>query len=144
MTDGFIERIERSFNTLAPRGEELVDRFYANLFAKNPGVRPMFPANMGEQKKKLLGSLVLVVRNLRSSDKLREALMQMGARHVEYGTKPEHYPIVRDTLLDVMGQVAGDAWSEQLASDWKTAIDFVSEVMLEGQRQVVDAASNAG
>ena len=65
MDNAVIERLEASFNLLAPRGEELVERFYANLFAKNPAVRPMFPSDMAEQKKKLLASIVLVIQNLR-------------------------------------------------------------------------------
>ena len=52
MDEQFIRRIEDSFNLLAPRGEELVDRFYANLFARNPELRPLFPPDMKNQKGK--------------------------------------------------------------------------------------------
>ena len=59
MDSAMIERLETSFNLLAPRGPELVDRFYAHLFSKHPALRPMFPAEMNEDKNKLLASLVL-------------------------------------------------------------------------------------
>ncbi len=107
MDNAVIERLEASFNLLAPRGEELVDRFYANLFAKHPEVRSMFPDDMGEQKKKLLASLVLVVQNLRKPEKLADPLKNLGAKHVHYKTQPEHYPVVRDTLVGVMADMAG-------------------------------------
>lgn len=134
MDEQVIRRIEESFNLLAPRGEELVDRFYANLFARNPELRPLFPPDMKNQKGKLLASLVLVVKNLRKPETLRAALLDLGARHEEIGTRHEHYPVVRDTLLDVMGQIAGDDWSNQLNSDWTAALDFVASVMIEGQK----------
>ena len=100
MNQPMIERLEGSFESIAHRGPELVDRFYANLFARHPAVRAMFPPDMAGQKKKLLASLALVVKNLRTPETLMEPLRDMGARHVEYGTQPEHYPVVRDTLVD--------------------------------------------
>ncbi len=132
MDTATIERLKSSFNMLAPRGQELVDRFYAHLFSKNPQVRPMFPKSMADQKQKLLTSLVLVVKNLSAPDRLRGPLMDLGRRHNAYGTLPAHYPIVRDTLVSVMSDMAGEGWNDQLQSDWLGALDFVSAVMLEG------------
>ena len=141
MDNAVIERLEASFNLLAPRAEELVDRFYANLFAKNPGVRPMFPTEMSEQKKKLLAAITLVVQNLRTPEKLADPLKKLGGKHVHYKTQPEHYPIVRDTLVGVMADMAGSQWNPQLTSDWSGALDFVASVMLEGHKAEL---ANAG
>ncbi len=142
MDDALILRLENSFNLLAPRAEELVDRFYASLFSKNPGVREMFPSDMAKQKQKLIASLVLVIQNLRTTEKLAEPLRKMGGRHVGYGTKPEHYPIVRDTLVGVMSDMAGEQWNDQLTADWNGALDFVSSVMLEGQQTAIQATTD--
>ncbi len=141
MDQAMIERLESSFNLLAPRGPELVDRFYAHLFSENPGLRPMFPSDMSEQKKKLLGSLVLVIENIRNTEKLAQPLKDMGERHVGYGAAPEHYPVVRDTLVSVMAEMAGEAWNDQLTQDWNGALDFVSSVMLEGAKNAVPAGN---
>lgn len=142
MNQELLERLESSFQLLAPRGPELVDRFYAHLFAKNPGLRPMFPSEMSGQKKKLLASIVLVMQNLRTPEKLSEPLRDMGARHVQYGTQPEHYPVVRDTLVGVMKDMAGAAWNDQLTADWKAALDLVSSVMLEGHREALSSVEH--
>ena len=135
-----IERLESSFNLVAPRAQELVDRFYALLFSRYPQVRPMFPEKMDNQKGKLIASLVLVVKNLRTPDKFLDPLTEMGKRHVAYGAVPEHYPLVRDTMLDVLGEIAGDAWTEQLNEDWFAALDLVSGVMIEGAKSAVQTA----
>ncbi|MCG3138820.1 MAG: Bacterial hemoglobin [Phycisphaerae bacterium] len=132
MDQALIVRLESSFQLLAPRGAELVDCFYCRLFAEHPEVRPLFPEDMREQKKKLLTSLVLVINNLRTPEKLLAPLHQLGRNHVAYGTKPEHYPIVRDTLVAAMIDLAGPAWNSQLTCDWNSAIDLVSTIMLEG------------
>lgn len=129
-----IERLESSFNLVAPRAQELVDRFYALLFSRYPQVRPLFPDQMGDQKKKLIASLVLVVNNIRTPDKLLDPLTEMGKRHVAYGAIPEHYPLVRDTMLEVLGEIAGGAWNEQLNDDWTAALNLVANVMIEGAK----------
>ena len=141
MDQAMIDRLESSFNLLAPRGPELVDRFYAHLFSKYPALRPMFPSDMGEQKKKLLGSLVLVMENIRKTEKLEQPLKDMGERHVGYGTQAEHYPVVRDTLVSVMADMAGEVWNDQLTQDWNGALDFVASVMLEGAKNAVPAGN---
>ncbi len=141
MEQAMIERLESSFKLLAPRGPELVDRFYANLFSKNPGLRPMFPGDMGEQKKKLLASLVLVIENIRDAGKLAQPLQDLGARHVGFGAEAEHYPVVRDTLVSVMADMSGEAWNDQLTQDWNGALDFVASVMLEGAENMAPAGN---
>jgi hemoglobin-like flavoprotein len=61
-----LEPLETSFDLVAPRGDELVDTFYARLFAAAPSVQPLFAGtDLPEQKKMLLATLVLLRRSLR-------------------------------------------------------------------------------
>lgn len=135
MDSASIGRLESSFAFLAPRGEELVDRFYGALFAGNPVLRAMFPRHLGEQKKRLLASIVLVMKNLRTPAAVRQPLLELGRRHADYGTKEEHYGVVRDTLIGVMADMAGSAWNQTLQEDWTAALNAVASIMIEGQRQ---------
>lgn len=132
MTEQTIQQIESSFNLLAPRGEELVQRFYALLFARNPQVRGMFPSDLTQQQQKLLASLMLVVRNIRTPEKLMQPLREMGARHAGYGVQNSHYAVVRDTLLEVMSEMAGAAWNTTLTQAWTEALNTVATIMQEG------------
>lgn len=125
-------RIKDSFNALAPRGEELVDRFYERLFSDHPGVRPMFPDDMSQQKRHLLTSLGLIIKNLDNFGALEQPLKKLGARHAGYGAAPEHYPAVGGTLLSVMAEMAGPQWTAELAEDWGEAINAIAGVMLAG------------
>lgn len=134
MDNATIERLESSFKLLAPRGEELVDQFFARLFAENPSVRPMFPESLADQKKMLLAALVLVLENIRNPEKLAEPLKKMGGRHEGYGTKIEHFPIVRDVLVYVMSEMAGNQWNDQLTEDWTNALNFFASVMVDDQK----------
>ncbi len=143
MDNAQIKRLEEGFSHLAPRGEELVNRFYSKLFVEHPEVRSMFPDDMSDQKRKLLASLVFAVQGLRTPEKLQKPLKEMGARHADFGTLPEHYPIVRDTLVSVMSEMAGDAWNDQAQTDWTAALDLVSSIMLVGAHERETANASA-
>ena len=127
-----VETLESSFNLLAPRGEELVKLFYAELFKRAPQVEPMFDnTSPAEQQKKLLAALKLVVENVRKPEALAPVLSTMGGRHQEYGVLPEHYPLVSESLIFVMKKMAGDLWTDKIESAWSKALDVVSKVMLD-------------
>src|SRR5207248_4417713 len=90
-----LEALETSFDLVAPRGDELMDVFYARLFATAPAVKPLFArADLKKQKTMLLGTLVLLRKSLRDLDAIVPKLHELGARHVAYGARPEHYPVV--------------------------------------------------
>lgn len=144
MNEQTIQQIESSFQLLAPRGEELVQRFYTLLFARNPQLRSMFPADLSNQKQKLLASIVLVVRNIRAPEKLLEPLREMGARHSGYGVRPEYYGVVRDTLLEVMRDMAGSAWNAGFANAWTEALNAVATIMQEGAAAKQQMQSHSG
>ena len=131
-----IESLETSFDLVAPRGDELMDEFYARLFAAAPGVRPLFPDDLRKQKTMLLGALVLVRKSLRNLDAIVPKLRELGARHVTYGARPEHYPVVGAALVASLAAVAGDAWTPAFERAWSAAYDVVASVMLEGAAEV--------
>lgn len=126
-----VDLLETTFAALAPQGEALVHRFYEELFARYPGVKPMFAnTSVAKQEKKLLGALVLVINSLRKPKQLVAALTSLGTTHHGYGAKPEHYTAVAETLLDVMAEFAGDLWTEEAKEAWTEALNTVASTML--------------
>jgi hemoglobin-like flavoprotein len=128
-----LEVLETSFDALAPRGDELVEIFYRRLFDAAPGVQPLFAgANMREQRTKLLATLVLLRKSLRDLDAIAPKLRTLGATHVAYGARPEHYPVVANVMLDSMAELAGETWTAQVAAAWRDALNLVAGVMIDG------------
>jgi hemoglobin-like flavoprotein len=125
--------LETSFDLVAPRGDELMDRFYAGLFAAAPAVKPLFAGtDMRRQKAMLLSALVLLRESLRDLDAIAATLRALGARHVEYGARPEHYPVVGSVLIAAMAEVAGEDWRPEYERAWGAAFDIVAGVMIDG------------
>jgi len=122
-----------SFELLAPQAEQVVSRFYDELFLRFPAVKPMFAnTSKAKQSKMLLASIKLVIANLDNPGKLVPALQEMGKRHKGYGAVPEHYGAVAETLLDVMKEFAGKAWTKKVHQAWSDALNLVAETMLGG------------
>jgi hemoglobin-like flavoprotein len=127
--------LETSFDAVAPHGEELVADFYARLFETAPAVRPLFSDDMARQKAMLLSALVLVRKSSRDLERILPTLRALGARHVAYGAKAEHYPVVANTLIASMAAIAGDAWNPEYEAAWSAALGTIAAVMIEGAEE---------
>ncbi len=126
------ELLESSFEALAPRGAELVHAFYQRMFERHPEVAEMFdPERQDQQEEMLLSALVSVVGMLRDPDELVAALSDLGRRHEAIGATPEQYPVVEETLLEVMAEFAGDLWNSQLQEAWSGALRQISQIMID-------------
>jgi hemoglobin-like flavoprotein len=129
---GLVRRLEASFRGIAGRADLLAESFYERLFRRAPAVRPLFPEDMTEQRKKLVETLAFVIQHLRSPDEVLPRLRSLGTAHVKYGARPEHYPIVCEELVAAMGEIAGASWDVEIERDWKNALHLVSAAMIAG------------
>jgi methyl-accepting chemotaxis protein len=125
--------LERSFDLIAPRGQELVDRFYARLFETAPSTKQLFErVDMDTQKSSLLAILITLRESLRDLSLIAPDLEELGARHIDYGARPEHYPVVGSVLLETMAEMGGSAWKPEYTSAWAEAYRLIQDVMLRG------------
>ena len=124
-----VDLLESSFALLAPRAEELAERFYTRLFEVAPAARAMFPDEMAAQKRALIGALGMIVGSLRTPEKLAPYLDGLGRRHVDYGAVAAHYEVVGSVLLETMAGLAGPIWNDELNQAWATAYGAVSGLM---------------
>ncbi len=128
-----VELLERSFEAIKPQADAFVASFYDHLFTAYPEAQSLFAnAKMQEQQKKLLSTLVLVVNSLRQPNVLSSTLRGLGARHIQYGALPEHYPWVGNALLATFEQYLTEKWTPQVKQAWVDAYNAITELMLDG------------
>jgi len=78
-----VETLEKSFDLVAPQGDELMRTFYDNLFEAAPSVRPLFAdVDMERQRQALLNMLLVLRESLRDLDDVVPDLEELGDRHV--------------------------------------------------------------
>ena len=104
--------------------------FYDRLFEVAPSVRALFPDDMKEQRKKLMATLAVVVGGLTNLEAVLPAASALAKRHVGYGAKPEHYPVVGGALLFTLEKGLGADWTPELAAAWTAAYGTLSTFMI--------------
>jgi hemoglobin-like flavoprotein len=125
-----IKLVQDSFAKVAPISEQAAVLFYDRLFEVAPAVKAMFPADMTEQRKKLMGTLAVVVNGLTNLEAVLPAASALAKRHVNYGAKPEHYPVVGGALLWTLEKGLGDGWTPDVAEAWTAAYSTLSGYMI--------------
>ena len=130
MTQDQVKLVQQSFAKVAPISETAAVLFYDRLFEVAPQVRAMFPADMTEQRKKLMAMLVAVVNGLANLDSILPAASALARRHVAYGARAEHYPVVGSALLWTLEKGLGEAWTPELADAWTAAYGTLSGFMI--------------
>jgi hemoglobin-like flavoprotein len=130
MTPDQVTLVQQSFAKVAPISETAAMLFYDRLFEIAPSVVPMFPSDMKEQRKKLMATLAVVVSGLTNLEAVLPAASALAKRHVSYGAKPEHYPVVGGALLWTLEKGLGEGWTPEVASAWTAAYGTLSGYMI--------------
>src|ERR1700728_890821 len=130
MTPDQVKLVQQIFAKVVPISETAAVLFYDRLFEIAPSVKAMFPADMAEQRRKLMAMLAAVVKGLGNLESLLPAASALAKRHVSYGAKAEHYPVVGAALLWTLEKGLGDGWPPEIASAWTTAYGTLSVYMI--------------
>lgn len=130
LTKSEIQLIRESFRMVSQSTEQAADRFYRNLFEAAPQTRHLFVNDMKTQGAMLMSKLGLVVAQLQSLDALAPMLEDLALRHVAYGVKPEHYPLVGDALVKMMADMLGDEFTPEARAAWMNAYNAIEMLMV--------------
>jgi hemoglobin-like flavoprotein len=130
MTPNQVQLVQQSFSKVAPISDQAATIFYDRLFEVAPQVRAMFPSDMTEQRKKLMSTLAVVVSGLSNLESILPAASALATRHVAYGAKAEHYPVVGGALLWTLEKGLGPDWTPDVAEAWTTAYATLSGYMI--------------
>ena len=130
MTPEQVTLVQQTFSQVAPISDTAAEIFYDRLFEVAPTVKPLFQGDMAEQRRKLIAMLAVVVRGLSDLPSILPAASALAKRHVDYGARPEHYPVVGAALLWTLERGLGPQWTAQAASAWTAAYSTLSGFMI--------------
>jgi len=131
-----IELVQSSFARVEPIADTAATLFYGRLFELDPSLRLMFGGDMGQQGKKLMTTLKVVVNGLTRLDALVPAVQGLGRRHAGYGVADEHYDTVAEALLWTLHQGLGEYFTPDVAAAWSTAYGILADVMKAAAAEV--------
>jgi hemoglobin-like flavoprotein len=127
-----IAAVRNTFALLVPQADHVARLFYARLFELDPQLRPLFKADMTEQRGKLMSMLAAGVSGLDRLDTLGPVLQQLGARHATYGVRDAHYGSVGAALLDTLARGLGDTFTADTRDAWAEAYTLIAGTMQAG------------
>jgi len=144
MTPRQVKLVQDSFQKVVPIAATAADIFYDRLFEIAPQVRPLFPADMADQKEKLMKTLGVAVQNLHQVETILPVVQELGVKHVAYGVKDEHYDIVAAALLHTLEKGLGKAWTPELKDAWTETYLTVAGVMKQAAAAASSTATKKG
>lgn len=133
ITSTDVKLMQASWIVLAPNSMALATKFYNDLFDENPGLIHMFKGDMDKQAEKLMYTLGFLITNLERLDEIVKSVEELGRMHAKsYKVQPEHYPIVKNKLIDTIQHFMKEEWTEDHQSAWYKVISLVERTMIRG------------
>lgn len=129
-TDKEIRVVKETWGQVSGDPDAAAALFYGRLFEVAPDVKPLFASDMKEQGRKLMQMIGVAVNNMDRIEQIVPALIELGERHDQYGTLPEHYPVVGAVLVETLERALGDAFTEEARSAWLRTYGALSGVMI--------------
>ena len=127
------ELIRRSFSALTDRDVDAAAAvFYERLFEINPDLRRLFPKDMNEQGRKLVGMLAVAVAHVDRLETLTPVLMDLGRRHREYGVQHFDYPNVERALIHMLLRTLGARFPRATEYAWRRMYRHIASAMQAG------------
>jgi hemoglobin-like flavoprotein len=104
---------------------------YEKLFQLVPNVASIFTKPRQEMAIKMGNMLEMLVSCASEPDNMKQQLMWLGLRHVNYNVKPRHLPLMGPVLMAVLSEGAGEHWTSTVERAWDTLWKLVMETMSE-------------
>lgn len=131
-----IHLVQSTFELVRPIAATAADLFYKRLFVLDPSLRPMFKGDLVDQGRMLMSMLNTAVNGLTHLESTIPVVRQLGARHVKYGVRDEHYATVGSALLWTLEQGLGDKFTPAVREAWTAAYGLLAGQMQLGASEV--------
>lgn len=131
-----LERLAKNYHTLAPRLDEVVELFIANLNEELDQTDDWTPPTSTDHER-LVELISKIGQSFDDSDQLFDH-----NDHLETTLHDHRYLAVRESLLSAIAWVSDYTWTAQLRTDWSLAFDLVPNMLLIGStgKQAASAA----
>jgi nitric oxide dioxygenase len=135
ITTAQIELVQSSFERVLPVADAAGELLYGRIFTLAPEARMLFDDDIRPQARRTMAAVKVAVDGLGRLDDVAPFLVKLGARHVRYGVRPEHFTVVGESLLWTLEQGLGEAFTPSVRDAWVAAWNVIADAMLTGMRQ---------
>jgi nitric oxide dioxygenase len=133
MNDLKILAVKTSWSYVMKDAEEAGTLFYRKLFQLDPSLRLLFIHDIDAQAGKLTDMVTYIIARLQHMDDIERVITALATRHVQYGTRPEHYRTVGEALLRTLETVLEDRWDDDTRAAWTEVYGLVATTMINAK-----------
>jgi hemoglobin-like flavoprotein len=144
VTEKQVELVQETWQQVEPVADQAAALFYDRLFELDPMLRPLFPDDLTEQRRKLTAMIDTAVRGLDDLDTVLFTARMLGRRHADYGVQDEDYVTVASALLWTLRRTLGAVFTPEVAQAWTDVYDLLATTMQaakEAEATLVASAS---
>ena len=139
LSDSTIQIIKAITPAVAEHAQQITTNFYGRLFQANPEVKAFFNfahQESGRQPLALASAVAAYFSNIDRLDVLGPAIELIAQKHCSLGVQPEHYPIVGGHLLDAIGEVMGEAVTDDVVAAVGEAYGVLAGICTQREREI--------
>jgi nitric oxide dioxygenase len=131
-----VARVQSTFQAVLPLADTAGVLLYERIFALAPATRALFAEDIRPQASRLMAAVKTAVEGLDDLDAVAPFLVKLGARHVRYGVRPEHFDVGGEALLWTLAQGLGEAFTAEVREAWTAAWTVIVGALTEGMSRV--------
>ena len=132
MTPEQRELVRSTVTVVERESERFSAVLYDRLFALDTTTRALVPADLAQQRSRLVDGLSFFAAVVGDLPAFIEHARRLGARHHAYGVRPESFEHMEHALMDALQSVLGDEFTEDVGRAWRRLYRLIAETMLEG------------
>jgi hemoglobin-like flavoprotein len=131
--------IQESLQRILEEKDRLAEMFYDCFLEEYPEVRPLFDNVDFKRQRVLLTTALMVVERgyTHPAPAVEQYLQYLGTKHHELRVPKAAYAKWTEAMLVTMQRFHGEDWSEDLAQQWRSAIEEACELMFQGYEERV-------
>ncbi|MCU0447576.1 MAG: globin domain-containing protein [Microscillaceae bacterium] len=134
LTNEQIWLIKSSWTHVIAYSDKAGDLFYRHFFALAPPAQDLFKDNLEIQNRKLLAAISLIVAKLPKIEHIEEELHSLSQRHRKYGVRPEYFEAFGKAFMNMLAEVMGEAWSDEMREIWEQVYQTMSEAIIKDMK----------
>ncbi len=142
MNDLKMLAVKTSWSYVMKDADEAGTLFYRKLFQLDPSLRLLFKHDIDAQAGKLTDMVTYIIARLQHMDDIERVITALATRHVQYGTRPQHYQTVGQALLWTLETLLKDRWDDDTRTAWTEVYGLVATTMINAENGLASVPEN--
>ncbi len=112
-----------------------MEYFFADLFARSPDLRALFPSSMTAVKVRFFAAVARLAWTTSPPGNCIAFLDELSRSHRKFGVREQHYAPFFAALLATVRHCCGPQWTDETRTAWERALTYAELTMLAAARR---------